>query len=219
MMTPIETLKQHKTAIAALEDQRQKIWNRMSPVSNVEQEVKSVRQQIQQATTKRRSLLGRLFLGEPVDVATVDAELSEAQQQAAALEPTAEGAAAAREVLQAQVDALNQQAAELRTLTPALQYACLRSEVGKLATDYMEAVETMEAAFLTLAGAASATNETANPRDGRPYCFDYAAQQEIMVPHLRLSEMEHFKHYRRLCGKAAQFEAAFTEQMRQAGVL
>lgn len=80
-------------------------------------------------------------------------------------------------------------------------------------------VEAVEAAFCALVGAAAATNEMADPEKGRTRCFYYGMQMEIMVPHFRIDEMEHFKQYRRLYDKKQQSEAAFTEQMRQNGVL
>lgn len=134
-MNHIETLKQHKAAIAALDEQRQELQRKWYAVGDVSQEIQAIDQQVLQVKSKRRSLLGRLFLGEPVDVAPVDAELSEAQQQAADLAPKAEGASAARELLQWQLDDVNKQAADLHALTTGMQWAVMRDEVGRLAHD------------------------------------------------------------------------------------
>lgn len=207
----MNALKQYREELNTLDAQRAELATKLSKIGDVEQQAEQAQAAIQAATTKRRSLLGRMFLGEVADTAPADAELNAAQQQAEAIAPTAEGAAAARELLQAQIDDINRRAAKIRAGMEVTRWEATRAEVSKLASAYRKACETAEAAYLDLIGAAQIA-DTMRPVESAPRCYSSAAPAEFTFPALPLPELEGFRQHRRLYDQRGRAEAAAREK-------
>lgn len=201
----MNALKQYREELNALDAQRAELAAKIRTTDSVEQQAEQAQAAIQAATTKRRGLLARVFLGEAADTAPADAELYEAQQQAEAIAPTAEGAAAARELLQAQIDDLNRRAAKIRADMEVARWEATRAEVSKLADAYRTACEAAEAAYLELIGMAQVA-DTLRPMDSAPRCYGMALPMEFQFPTQPLPELEGFRQYRRLYDQRARAE-------------
>lgn len=215
----MNALKQYHEELNALDAQRAEHVAKMSKIGDVEQQAGQVEATAAAIESKRRGTLGRWFLGEQVDIAAVDAELAAAKKQAEAIAPTAEGAAAAREYLQAQIDDINRRAAKIRADMEAARWEATRAEVSKRADAYRKACEAAEAAFLELIGAAQVA-DSLRPVDSAPRCYSSAAPTDFQFPSQPLlPELEGFKTYRRLYDQRARAEAAALAHFRDAGIL
>lgn len=204
-------LQQYHEELNTLDAQRAELAAKMATVGSVEQQAKQAKAAIQAATAKRRGLLARVFLGEAADTAPADAELNAAQQQAEAIAPTAEGAAAARELLLAQIDDINRRAARIRADMEVARWETARAEVSKLADAYRKVCEAAEAAYLELIGMAEVA-DSMRPVDSVPHCYNSAAPMEFQFPAKPLPELEGFRQYRRLYDQRARAEAAAREK-------
>lgn len=212
------TMKALTAELATLERQRAELAAKLRSTDPVAQQAEQAQAAIQSAATKRRSLLGRVFLGEAADITKAEAELNAAQQQAAELATTAEGAAAAREYLQAQIDDINRRAAKIRADMEAARWEATRAEVSKRADAYRKACEAAEAAYLELIGAAQVA-DSLRPVDSAPRCYSSAAPTDFQFPTQPLPELEGFKTYRRLYDQRGRTEAAALAHFRDAGIL
>ena len=205
--------------LATLERQRAELAAKLRSTDPVAQQAEQAQAAIQAAATKRRSLLGRVFLGEAADITKAEAELNAAQQQAAELATTAEGAAAAREYLQAQIDDINRRASKIRADMEAARWEAARAEVSKRADAYRKACEAAEAAYLELIGAAQVA-DSLRPVESAPRCYSSAAPTDFQFPSQPLlPELEGFKTYRRLYDQRGRTEAAALAHFRDAGIL
>lgn len=214
------TMKTLTAELATLERQRAELAAKMSTVESAERQAEQAKAAIQVAATKRRGLLARVFLGESADIAPADAELSEAQQQAKAIAPTVEGAAAARDLLQAQLDDINRRAAKIRADMEAVRWEAARAEVSKLADAYRKACEAAEAAYLELIGAAQVA-DSLRPVESAPRCYSAVAPASFTFPAQPLPELEGFQRNRDIYTHRtrAETEAAALARFRDAGIL
>ncbi|MBZ0072251.1 MAG: hypothetical protein K8I04_11080 [Gammaproteobacteria bacterium] len=214
------TMKALTAELATLERQRGELAAKLRSTDPVAQQAEQAQAAIQAAATKRRSLLGRVFLGEAADIAKAEAELNAAQQQAAELATTAEGAAAARELIQSEIDNLNRRTAKIRVDMEVAKWEAARAEVSKLASAYRTACEAAEAAYLELIGAAQVT-DSLRPVESTPRCYSAVAPAALTFPTQPLPELEGFQRHRDIYTHhtRAQLEAAALARFCDAGIL
>lgn len=189
----MNALKQYREELNTLDAQRAKLAAKLLKAGDVEQQAEQAQAAIQAATMKRRGLLARVFLGEAADTTPADAELAAAQKQADEIAQTAEGAAAARELLQSQIDDINRRAAKIRADMEVARWEAIRAEVSKRADDYRKVCEHAEAAYLELIGAAMIA-DSMRPTDTTPRCYSSVAPAEFIFPaQMMLSEFTGFQ--------------------------
>lgn len=210
----MNALKQYREELDTLDAQRAELATKLFKMGDVEHQAEQAQAAIQVAATKRRSLLGRVFLGEAADITKAEAELNAAQQQAEAIAPTAEGAQAARELLQQQIDDINRRAAKIRADMEVARWEAARAEVSKLADAYRKACEHAEAAYLELIGGAQVA-DALRPVDSAPRCYSSVAPAEFTFPAQPLPELEGFRQYRRLYDQRARAEHAAREKFNE----
>ncbi len=126
-------------------------------------------QQAQALKSKRRSMLGRLFLGrgDAVEVDQVDSQIATAEAQAVKSARTREGAEAAIEELRQPIEGLSMQINELHQHRQPLMHAAYRENAHGLFSNLVAAADAYTTAYAAVLGACRATDAIAKDSQGQ----------------------------------------------------
>lgn len=208
MNTPV--MKSLTSELAAVEAERSELTKKLIGIVHpAGQQYEADQATVAAAESRRRGLLGRWFLGEPVDLDTANAELAEARQTAAEHAQTAEAAQAARDLLQSQIDSLNAKAAQIRHQIEVERWKATYSAAGDKAKAYIKLCDDLIAAYADLCGTAMMA-DSMRPTDASPRIFSSTAPAVFTFPaQMMMTEFADFRMTRDLYAyrTRAQIEA------------
>lgn len=206
------TLKTLTEELTALDAQRAELAAKMvSIVQPAGEQAESALATVAAAESKLRGLLGRQLLGESVDIDAAKTELAEARQTAADHAQIAEAAQAARELLQAQIDALNKRAAVLRDQIAHERWREIQDAVGEHDQAYRRLCDATTAAYLELVGVARIA-DAMRPTQGTPHCYASIGPAEFIFPFPLLAAPSEFRRHHQLFDQHAGAEATAREK-------
>lgn len=172
----MHTLDSIRDTIATKRNLAANLQQRIAEAQTATTEAHDIGNELKRAKNARRGLLGRLFLGERVNTTNADAEVAELEAKAAAVADHAEGADAAREILQTELEAVGRDIIELQSQVPALVHQTGLAELEALNAEFIEAARVMANAYVKAAGMARALDaiKTTQPftcdlRDGNAF--------------------------------------------------
>jgi chromosome segregation ATPase len=158
------------TKMEELDGQIRALHEQGSQARDVSGQVSAARLQAATLKQNRRSLLARLFLGEPgADTAELDTQIAQAQEAVDNLQDGEEAAQIALSVLQQQIDAIAVQRQALAEQLPGLRHAVLLESAEEAIRAYQEKAASLGELYAKAAGAILAANENADPTAGRMY--------------------------------------------------
>lgn len=162
-MSAIEAFKAHIHQVATLGEQVNQINARIRQLQGIASEAQAPVQQAASLKAKRRSILGRIFLGTGDNSELPDTEkaIAEAEAAAQAGAPNREGAEAAIEELRRQEIAIAQQIHATYGAYQPLYHAALMEHAKTALPAYHEAVAKLREAYAELIGRCRAVDEIA----------------------------------------------------------
>jgi chromosome segregation ATPase len=222
MMTQeLKIFSDRQTRLAEIAEQVQAIEPRASAAKSVATEFENAKQDVATAKEKRRSILAQIHMGQKADIGKADKILAEAERTCEALADTGTGAAAAAEILEAQLRELKTEANAIEQELPALQYRAALAETQDLIAAYAKAGDAVEAAYADIAGALMVLEQLRNSSDP-PYAWHHNFSSEISLPWTPLLEQAGFLGFRahpRVLAKAQEQRQPFADRLHALGIV
>jgi len=169
-MTATQALQATLKQLTELDSQINVLHEQGSQARDVSGQAAIARQQAAALKQQKRSLLARLFLGEPpADTSALDAQIHQALGAVDNLQDGEEAAQTALTILQQQIDALARQRQAVAVNLPGLRHAVLLENARAAADAYESQIRALGPLYAKAAGAIMAANLNADPATGRMY--------------------------------------------------
>lgn len=212
-------LKEHSALLESVNEKIVPMLNKLNLIDQAEKQIEQANASLEAVKAKRQAMLGQIYLGDKVDMTTVESEVKEATDLLAKLTAASEGATAARGILQGQLDKLRLEAHAMAVQVMPLQYAVMRERITPMAERYKSLAVELKDAYLELIGAAQAIDAFgASPSDGRTF-LAYSYMTEMSFNAMNIPEFEGFKTYWHLSGEQEPYRGKFMQSVRDDGIL